>query len=425
MKKKQCIKDLRSRTTAHALALTLLYALPLAAAPFRLLAIGDSLTEEYASEFPFSAPASAPSNPNTKNWVELLNTMRTANFTMGNRAAPFGGYADLRQGGYEYNYGIPGYKAQDWVDLLYNPGTNTSKLATRAALNGDLGAVDAVIIFVGGNDLSLANSDVKNDEIRVFIGQIHDYVRANSPANLPIIVATVPDVGATPLKRLSDPTAAALARQRVATLNANIINDLGSRPHTYIARIDRLTDRIFDQVPLQMNGTEFIYAPDPENPPLHIFCKDGFHPSTSGQAIITNEILTTINSFAATPISLFANREILGNILGQNPDQPLLTYLAGAGDDGDGLPALLEFLLGTDPRAPSNPFAFSQDGAASYRPSPSALRFADLNVLQSETLINDWVPVPAGNIQTLSDGTRKIIPSAAKLFYKFEAIPKP
>ncbi len=45
----------------------------LRAAPVRVLVIGDSMSEEYAHELPFSAPDSNPDNPNTVNWVEILD----------------------------------------------------------------------------------------------------------------------------------------------------------------------------------------------------------------------------------------------------------------------------------------------------------------------------------------------------------------
>lgn len=402
------------------------------AAPFRLLAIGDSLSEEYRFETIFSAPDSAPFVANAKNWVELLHARRVGAFSMGGYEPSLGNYADFRNAGYEFNYGIPGFKAERWDELLYRQYSltelfipeNALSLSTRVELKGDLGAVDAVLIFVGGNDLSLGNSDAMHDEIRVFIGRIHDYVRANAPANLPIIVATVPDIGATPQEKIFDPATAAAARQRVATLNANIAA-FGSRANTHIARIDSVTDRIHDQVPFHINGTEFAYPPDPENPPLHLFCKDGFHPGTATQALIANEILKAINTFAVTPIPLLTNREILADILGQNPDQPLLDYLAGAPDDGDTLPGLLEFLLGTDPTQPNPAFTFSANGSATYTPSESALRYADLSVLQSATLTDDWIPVPPSNIITSPGGSRIIIPTAPKLFYKFQATPKP
>lgn len=402
--------------------------IPSSAAPFRLLAIGDSLTEEYRFELPFSAPASNPTQQNVKNWVELLNDHRPAAFTMGNYSGSPFSYFDYRDGGYELNYGIPGFKASDWVRVLFNPSFLDS--FTIDELDNDLSSLslNAVIIFVGGNDLSLANSDLQNDQIRQSIASIHDYVRSRASSK-PIIVATLPDIGATPKEKLSDPTEAAAARQRVATLNANIIA-LGSRPNTYIARIDNITDRVFDQIPFHLNGTEFIFTPDPENPPLALFCRDGFHPANVTQALIANEILKAINQFATTPIPLFTNREILTTILQQNPDQPFIDYIGSAGGfldnpDNDSLPNLIEFLLETDPTSPNSAFAFLPDGTATFTVSPDAFRFADLSVLQSSTLTDDWIAVPQNNLIPQIDGSINILPTAPKLFYKFLATPKP
>ncbi|MBG7607577.1 MAG: SGNH/GDSL hydrolase family protein [Verrucomicrobia bacterium] len=407
------------------------------ATPFRLLAIGDSLTEEYRFETLFSAPDSDFLVANTKNWVELLHAHRPTLFTMGGYEPSLGNYFDFRNAGYEYNYGVPGFKAERWDEVLYREYSiidlldpeNSLALSTKEELRGDLASVDAVLIFVGGNDLSLTNDEIKNNEIKVFIGRIHDYVRNNAPPNLPIIISTVPDIGATPDEQISDPTTAAAARQRVAILNSNIAN-FSSRQDTYIARIDAITDFIFDTEPIHLNGTEFSYPPDPENPPLTFFCKLGFHPASAGQALIANEILKAINQFATTPIPLFTNREILSDIIGQNPEQPYLDYAGGAGSmldnpDGDALPNLIEFLLATNPTQSNAGFTFLPGGGAKFTPSSTAQRFADLTVLQSETLANDWIPVPESNIQTLTDGSTKIIPSSQKLFYKFQATPKP
>lgn len=415
-------------------AFFIVLAINLRAAPFKLLAIGDSLTEEYRFEVPFSAPDSNPTNANTKNWVELLHSHRPSIFTMGGYEPSAGNYADYRNAGYEYNYGVPGFKAERWEEILYPDSFDFLDFNTRRELTRDLSAVHAVLIFLGGNDLSLADDVETHNRIRDFISRIHDYVRANAPATLPIIIATVPDIGATPKEQdenpvLATPAGAAASRQRVAALNANIIA-LGSRPNTYIARIDNLTDRIFDQQPFNINGTIFDLEPDPENPPLALFCKLGFHPASAGQALIANEILTAINQFASTPIPLFTNREILSNILGQNPDQPYLDFAGSAGGflanpDGDALPNLIEFLLDTSPTQSNSGFTFLPGGEATFTPSPSAQRFADLTVLQSETLTDDWIPVPESNIHNLMDGSVKIVPSSQKLFYKFQATTKP
>jgi lysophospholipase L1-like esterase len=425
-----------NRSAARMIMLSLfMLAVPMRAAPFRLLVIGDSLSEEYRFETPFSAPSNNPAVANTKNWVELLLTHRNTDFAMGSYEPSLGNYADFRNAGYEYNYGIPGFKAERWNELLYrsysffdllNP-ENIISLSTRVELNGDLSSVDAILIFIGGNDLSLTDTDAQHDLIRQHIVSIRSYIRNKAPTGKPIIIATVPDIGASPAEKLTNPTQAAAARQRVATLNANIAA-LGSLPNTYIARIDHITNRIYDQVPFHINGTLFNYPPENQNLPLSLFCRDGFHPGTAVQALFANEILRAINLFATTPISLLSNREILAQILSQNPDQPYLTWAGSAGamtanPDNDSLPNLVEFLLGTDPRKPDSGFNFLPDGTASYTPSTAAIRFADLSVLQSTTLENDWLP--AQNVQLLPGGSVNLIPSGPKHFYKFAATPKP
>jgi lysophospholipase L1-like esterase len=422
-------KTKRSQRIRAGIICLLLGTIPLCAAPFRLLVIGDSLSEEYRFETPFSAPDSTPFVANANNWVELLHAHRPLSFTMGGYEPSLGNYLDFRNAGYEYNYGIPGFKAERWDELLYPASFNLLDFNTRRELTGDLSTVDAILIFVGGNDLSLAATDEQNELIRQHIVRIHAYVRANAPTGKPIIVATLPDIGATPAEKLTDPVAAAAARQRVATLNTNIAA-LESLANTYVARIDAITDRIFDQQPFHLNGTIFSYPPDPENSPLRIFCKDGFHPGTAAQALIANEILKAINTFASSPIPLFTNREILSDILAQNPDQPYLDWAGNAGSmtanpDNDALPNLVEFLLANDPHQPDPAFIFSANGAAEFTPDPTALRFADISVFQTSTLNDDWTPVPSQNIQSILGGTLRILPTAPKLFYKFAATPKP
>ena len=154
-------KGLRCLTVCIALVFAQA-AVPLRAAPFRLLAIGDSLSEEYRFELPFSAPDSAVDIANTKNWVELLHAYRPLNFTMGNYEPSLLNYLDYRNAGYEYNYGVPGFKAQRWDQLLSTP-FNFLDINTKRELTGDLSTVDAVLIFLGGNDLSLTNTDEQHD----------------------------------------------------------------------------------------------------------------------------------------------------------------------------------------------------------------------------------------------------------------------
>lgn len=419
---------------------------PLLGTPLKVLAIGDSLTEEYAFELPFSAPDSDPLDANMENWPEILSARRAATFTQGSYSSSLFSYPDLRNGGYRYNYGVPGFKTADWIavfqstfsDIFSGDPVTALRYPTRQALLGHLDDVGVAVVFIGGNDLRSAYGGIFNDpqappalaQTVSNIAYIHDYLR-NRAAALPIVIATVPDVGATAdiAGKYTDPAKREQARARIAAMNVSIIAMAATRGAT-VARIDRVADRIFDQVPMDLNGTEFIYAPSPENSPRPVFCKDGFHPATMVQAFIANELLVALNLATGSAIPLLENREILGPILGLDPDQPYLDWAGAAGGflenpDGDGLPNLAEFVLATSPSVASAPFVFESGGLMHFATSAAAQEFAAITVEESPTLTT-WQPVPADRVAITPDGVWQISPpAAARAFYRLAVRPKP
>ncbi len=426
--------------------LTALCTQSVTAAPLKVLAIGDSLTEEYAFELPFSAPDSDPLDANMKNWLEILSSHRATTFTAGLYDSSLLAYSDLRNGGYQFNYGVPGFRTSDWIavckstflDLLSGDLVTSLRYPTRQVLLDHLDNVNAVVIFLGGNDVESVYGATFNDaqtptllaKTVTNLAYIHDFVRDHA-ANLPIIIATVPDVGATEkiASTYTDPAKRAIARARIATMNASIITMANGRG-AKVARIDTVTDRIFDQIPMSLNGTDFIYPPSPENAPRPVFCKDGFHPATMVQALIADEILAALNLATGRNIPRLSNREILGPVLGLNPDQPYLDWAAGVGGfdqnpDGDGLPNLAEFVLATSPTLADSPFIFEADGQMSFATSAAGLEFATINLEESTTLVN-WLSVPLSRITVGPDGVWQISPSAAaSTFYRLAAVPRP
>ncbi|MDP3850843.1 MAG: GDSL-type esterase/lipase family protein [Luteolibacter sp.] len=420
--------------------------IPLAAAPLRVLPIGDSLTEEYTFEVPFSAPDSNPLNANVENWPEILAARRAAGFSMGAYQSSLFSYPDLRNGGYKTNYGVPSFRTWDWVDVCQSDWTDTFSgdpiislwYPTRLALDRHLGEVDAVVIFLGGNDLKSDYHGIFNNpappallaNVVSNVAWLHDYVRSREPG-LPIIIATVPDVGATPevAENYTDPAKQVVARARIAAMNASLIAMATARGAT-VARIDTLTDRIFDQVPLHLNGTDFNFGPHPENPPLHVFCKDGFHPAAMAQALIADQIVDALNRATGSQIPRLGNREILASVLGLDPDQPYLDWAGTVGGmfqnpDGDGLPNLTEFVLGTPPLVANSPFAFGIGGLMGFTPSVSAMKFAAITVEESDSL-SAWQPVPPKRIETAADGTWWVFPSGGEhVFYRLAVAPRP
>ena len=131
--------------------LAILVAASAVAAPTRVMVIGDSMSEEYANELPFSAPDSNPIEANTSNWVESLDDLRNADLDFGSDGERF----DLRGLGFEFNWGWPGATADFWADVLGSSFLDDPQyLPSKSALLGDLDRVDVAILFVGGNDMS-------------------------------------------------------------------------------------------------------------------------------------------------------------------------------------------------------------------------------------------------------------------------------
>jgi lysophospholipase L1-like esterase len=432
---------MRMTTVFRSMALCLAIAAPAAAAALRVLAIGDSMTEEYAFELPFSAPESNPTNANARSWPELLRIFRPSEASLGPYESTAFTYGDLRNAGHEWNFGIPGMTTRNWFLLIntddpFDPPSGEplglDYYDTRRKLIDELVVAEAVVILLGANDLKQEYNDLFNNSepsnfatgVRNRIAAIHDWVRIYRP-NVPIVVCTLPDVGATPQISgiYNDPVKQASTRAKIAALNQSIITwAAGKAKPPAIARIDHLTDRIFDQQPFHLNGTLFTLPGDPENPPTRVFCRDSFHAGTMAQALIANEIMEALEAAAGRDLTPFSNREILDDLLGLDPDQPYLDWIATSGlpgsgmdedPDGDGFPNLAEYLLDSPPGVFSRPLAgsFSPGSSLSFRPSVTGLRFGTLSPEESTDLAL-WSPLPTGRTSIAPDGTVSISPAA-------------
>ncbi|OYV04188.1 MAG: hypothetical protein CFE26_18235, partial [Verrucomicrobiales bacterium VVV1] len=355
--------------------------LPAKGAALRVLTIGDSLTEEYKfMELAFSI--------NSKNWVELMSARRSTEITFGTYKSNYFGYGDWRNSGYRLNYGIPGDTTSDWLGIIGTTGSFGTDAFTRFNLETDLGNCDVAVIFLGGNDLKDNYDQLFNNTepvgylnaIITNLGRIHDWVRTKKPT-LPIVIATIPDIGATldVSSTYNDPFRQQRTRQKIAAMNASI-RTMAATKGAKVASVDKLTDLIFDVVPFHLNGTLLnATSTSSINASNYVFCMDGFHPNTSGQALIANEVMLAITQATGRALTTFPNREIITNILNLNADAPYTTWKGGypglggtaADDDQDGIPNLVEYALGTSPKQRSQPMSFLQSpsGTLSFTPS--------------------------------------------------------
>lgn len=437
----------RFATTLH--ALWFLAAVHAPAAPLSILTVGDSMTEEYAFEVPFSAPDSNPSNANARNWVEILSLWRGTNVTFGNYQSTAFAYGDWRIAGHELNFGVPGFTSSDWLRVLTADFDQFPDYQTRAALIAKIPAASVAVILIGANDLKGSYSQIFNNtqaadfftRVTNRIAAIHDFLRARR-ANLPIVICTVPDVGITPhiLATYHDPVLRAGARARI-TAFADQVRLMAANRGATVADLHALTLLYEDSTPFRINGTPFVKAGAPENPPDHLFCKDGFHPSTATQALIANTILGAINQATLQSVPTLARRdEILRQILGLNPDQPFLDWIKphalaadGPADDpdADSLDNLTEFALAGDPAvAGPSPLDFGLDEGRfhlTFRPSPAAAPDGYLSITpEASDDLRVWTtggvlsePLAGGLVRASVDGNAP----AAFLRLRIEPVP--
>ena len=399
------------------------------------MTIGDSMTEEYYFEFPFSAPSSTPvlGSANTKNWVEILAERRSADLDFGTYKSTLFSYLDFRDAGYKYNWGIPGYDTIKWMDIIH-AGLTDIEITSRLKMAQQYNEVDVIVIMIGGNDVNFQYGSLYNatagdafatsfiSTIITNLGDIIDEIRTFNP-NIPIVLANVPDLGATPDIKADhpDPIKRANASAIINDLNAAIASFTANRNLTP-ALISQLTDKILDPEPLYIGALEMIKDSDPQenNHPLYLFCWKGLHPSTNGQAIMANTLLTAINTATGSNIDLLSNREIITDLLGLNPNQPFLDWATSYGltdlsltadADGDGIPSIGEYLLGLSPQMLDEVHLTqlqSINGTPSltltYTPNTAAERLASIVIKKSQDL-ETWTALPSDQIIDLGNGS--------------------
>ncbi|MGJ8695370.1 MAG: GDSL-type esterase/lipase family protein [Verrucomicrobiaceae bacterium] len=393
------------------------------AEPLKLLVIGDSQSEEYRFEVPFSAPDSDPFQSNTQNWIEILNILRPTEISFGSYKNDLGSYLDLRNGGFYYNWGVPAAEIETWTQIISSgPIENLLYFVSTNELRGQLKEVDAVVIFLGGNDANSVYFELADDNpppswaysIVSNLGTLVSFIDQQNP-DLPIILSNIPDVGATPRTqvRIPEPERRAIARGHIQEANA-AIEGFASTLDIPLFDTFALTRELDSPAPYRIGNIEFIPRGDPENRPRYLLCKDGFHPSTPAQAQLANLIINALNQAADFSLTPLSDTEILTHLgIPADQDDPYLAWVANfllandslfADPDRDGLPTLGEYALNLTPRQ-HDTLPITQKGIWEFLPARTDYVTTSAS---SSTDLKTWTPLDPNEITSLPDGRKRI-----------------
>lgn len=401
------------RTVAVAASLIVpLCALPEpAGAGEKVWVTGDSLTKEYRSEFPALYPIN-PASWNARNWIELLDARRNDQFDLGNWST----FSDLRLTGHEFNWAKPGGTVREFRNFLRQ--TADAKLEIEAASGG--GAIWALfpswrttftnytvqaqkgVIFFGGNDLALGNSDpvanplVNGRPMQIDYQSIHagTFGEASNPELLrtsirsntrsvvqwfrlprtdsngnplpprfpgPMVLCGVPHVGATPKVRNeagTDPVRTAVLTRMIEALN-NDIRAIAAEYDMAFADVYPITKAILDPGPFTIGGVNFFKQADADSRVRYLFSGDGFHPNTAVHAktaqVVADAFLQKYPAMAPD-LARLGDREIITGGLGLPGDLGYVEWMTELGvpvaqrgpltdPDKDGIPNAMEYAL--------------------------------------------------------------------------------
>lgn len=397
--------------------------------------IGDSLTAEYDTipgvpnfiDLPSDYAKVTVPGWESLSWVEVVRKTSAAHFNFGGHRKLPDTWSVPRMSGYEFNWAVPGVTSMQyrefvtatlWSDPIY--------FGLRQPLDDQLrNTAGRVVIWLGGNDFRATygmiydggNSSQLISGLIANLAQIIDYVRSrNSRAQ--IVLASVPDPGASPNKQAAHPDPAKRARVTAAVRSANErIASLALQKRVTVADSYSALENLINGVPLYFGAVRIVNAKHEDNDPRYAFTRDGLHPNTPLQIQNARAIISAFNRGYNAGIPQITDAQAL-KVLGISPNQPFHNWLKSHGitnksfiddSDGDRLSQLVEYAFGLDPtsadadRLPATlggPVA-GIPGAVSvrYTPVKSRNRLATVKAQYSTDLVT-WKNVPSTNIRT-------------------------
>jgi hypothetical protein len=254
------------------------------------------------------------------------------------------------------------------------------------------------------------------------LGKIIDYVQAQR-ADLQIVIALVPDLGATPAKNTAHPDPAKRALVTAATQDANArVVQLAAAKGIVVADTYEPSARLVRGEPLYFGGVKIVNALHPDNNPRYAFTREGLHPNTALQIVNARAIVRAFKLGYGAGLANITDAEALA-LLGIDRDQPFDDWLAHFGItdrsfdgdlDGDGVPSLAEHALGLKPdRADAGSLPITVGGPMPGFPSvasvtwkPRAARAHYVReIIQYSADGVRWLSVPAQRVVANLDGS--------------------
>lgn len=400
-----------------------------------VVVIGDSLSAEYetipdfpGTENPTDYARITVEGWESMSWVEVLVRLRPNYFDFGGYRADLPGWLDLRFTGYEFNFAIPGFRAAQYEDIVNSSFfSNPQYLLFQSTLEDVMkNRAEAVVIWLGANEFRanfgfLADGGGSGPLINNLTNDLRavvDFVQEQR-SNLKIVLANMPDLGAAPDKRNSQPDPVKRALVTAATKQANAaIAVLAAAKGVAVADVYSQTERLIQGATTYFGAVDIINDTHPDNHPRYHFTRDGLHPNTASQIEIARVMIDTFNSAYQAAIPNITDGEAL-KFLRLRPDQPYFDWIEKFAiaekrmeddPDHDGLPNLVEFALALDPATRNEwPILTRVESGRltikfNFNPTPTAGRLVKV-VPEFSSDLRVWTNLPESNLTTGPDGS--------------------
>lgn len=352
----------------------------LSTAPLIIAALGDSLTDEYqfygaATPPPLSYPALLASDSTTlppeiyltgrdaaRNWVEQIGATLSSQLSFGDFTTSSRGMT--RNQGYEENWAENGTTASgpdvsgtattfaeeyNGIPPEFSLGEDpTPGLVTQTSANGiPIGNINVVTMLIGANDYNAAlsayteqsnkldtsvfdtaNTNIEN-AISTAISTIQSAAAEAGNTSLKFVVITTPDITDAPLIQdeagNSLPELKLIIGEKIDALDANLYAtyhgnaDVGLINSTAIINAF-IADPVIDGVTVNMEAGGQNYTDG--------FIGDGFHPGTIVQGLITQAVVSTINTLEGSQVVTPVTDADIVNYAEES--QPSITFTSSA-----------------------------------------------------------------------------------------------